>query len=309
MPKAIWLPEFACPRCGQPFSVTLDGGTAPAARCAGCGAIFRDRGGIVDCLLPEHAREIEPFIEQYRHVREQDGYRAQSPEYYRRLPDVSPDHSQYAEWRIRRETFDALCQRVLPQVGRAPLTVLDLGAGNGWIAHRLARLGHHTVAVDLIDDEEDGLGAWTHYNVSFVCVRADFDRLPFAPEQFDLVVFTGSLHYSPNVTATVGEAVRLLAPAGVIVALDSPTFRGDEDGRAMVAERDARFMYQYGLGHVIRRGVGYLTPAMLGAAAEAFHLELEFIPSTGSFTWAARRLLSATKLGRQPARFGMWVAQ
>ena len=309
MSEANWLPAFACPRCGQVVSVTLGGGSAPAASCTACGAVFRDRDGIVDCLLPEHARELEPFIEQYRRVREQDGYRTQPPEYYRRLPDVCPDHPQYAEWRIRRETFDALCHRVLPQLGRTPLTVLDLGAGNGWFAHRLARLGHHTVAVDLIDDDEDGLGARTHYDVSFVCVRTNFDRLPFAPGQFDLVVFTGSLHYSPDVVATVGGVARLLAPAGVIVALDSPTFRRDQDGRAMVAARDARFMSQYGLGHVIRRGVGYLTPEMLGAATEAFHLELKFIPSTGSLLWAARRLLSATRLGRQPARFGMWVAQ
>ena len=41
-----------------------------------------------------------------------------------------------------------------------PIRVLDVGAGNSWLSHRLASFGHQVVAVDRLDDELDGLGAW-----------------------------------------------------------------------------------------------------------------------------------------------------
>ena len=309
MPELAWLPAFTCPRCEQPVDVAVSNGATSTAGCVACGAVFRNRSGVLDFLLPDHARGLDAFLEQYRRVRTRDGHRTLPPDYYQRLPDVPVDHPQRAEWMIRRETFDAVRRRVLPTLGHTPLAVLDLGAGNGWFTHQLTRLGHHAVAVDLSDDEGDGLGARTHYDTSFVCVRADFDRLPFAPAQFNLVVFTGSLHYSPDVAATLRHVARLLTPGGAIVALDSPTFRYDEDGRAMVSARDARFRHEYGLRDIVQRGVGYVTPSMLKAASDALQLKLRFFPSTGSVWWAARRWVGVAKIGRPAARFGMWVAR
>ncbi len=94
------------------------------------------------------------------------------------------------------------------------MRVLDLGAGSGWLSHRLATLGYRVVAVDRLDDEADGLGACRHYPIAFPAVQADFDALPFEPHQFDLVVFDGSLHYSPNPAATLARGARAcLGPA------------------------------------------------------------------------------------------------
>ena len=115
--------------------------------------------------------------------------------------------------------------------GATPLHVLDLGAGSGWLSHRLTALGHRVVAVDAIDDEVDGLGACRHYAGDFAAVQADFDALPFAPAQFDLVVFNGSLHYAADTGATLERAHRVLAPGGALVVMDSPMFRADGDGR------------------------------------------------------------------------------
>jgi predicted RNA methylase len=44
-----------------------------------------------------------------------------------------------------------------------PLDLLDLGAGTGWMSYRLALRGHHPVAVDLLNDDRDGLGAARHF--------------------------------------------------------------------------------------------------------------------------------------------------
>ena len=88
--------------------------------------------------------------------------------------------------------------------------VLDLGAGNGWLAYQLSRRGHSVVAVDWSDDEFDGLGALCHYAATLAACHADFAALPFADAQFDLIVFNAALHYARNLADTFAESLRVL---------------------------------------------------------------------------------------------------
>src|SRR5262249_26982152 len=157
-------------------------------------------------------------------------------------------------------------------------TVLDLGAGSGWLAHRLSALGHHAVAVDAIGDEADGLGAVRHYQTPVVAVQADFDALPLAPGQFDLVVFNGSLHYAPAPPATLARAHRLLRLSGTLVVMASPMFHADGDGAAMVQDTVRRFARDFGLREIVQRGRGYLTFAALAETATALRLAAAFVP-------------------------------
>jgi predicted RNA methylase len=66
------------------------------------------------------------------------------------------------QWQVRARSFDALVRRVLVPAARTrgrALRVLDLGAGNGWLCYRAAQMGHEAVALDIRDDDVDGLGA------------------------------------------------------------------------------------------------------------------------------------------------------
>ena len=49
--------------------------------------------------------------------------------------------------------------RPLPERTERALRILDLGAGNGWMSYRLALQGHLPIAVDLLTNDRDGLGA------------------------------------------------------------------------------------------------------------------------------------------------------
>jgi SAM-dependent methyltransferase len=229
-------------------------------------------------------------------------------EHYRTLPSVPHTDPQAAEWLVRRETYHHLLQRVLAASSQ-PMQVLDVGAGTGWLSHRLASLGQRVVAVDALDDEADGLGAWRHYDVPFVVVQADFDALPFVPKQFDLVVFNGSLHYAPDAAATLARARRMLAPGGALVVMDSPMFRRDRDGAAMVDEKHRRFRLELAVADDVRPGVGYLTFARLGAIAASLDLQAQFVPTRGPLPWRLRRQFARVRLRRAPAAFGLWMAR
>lgn len=301
----VWLPRFACPECR---AVTAQNGRDRLV-CDRCGARFEQRSSVYRFLSPERAEAAEPFLQQYRLVRERQGYRSETPAYYRMLPYVGRDDPRAAEWRLRRQSYECLYRVALPGVQGGPLRVLDLGAGCGWLSHRLAAADHHVVAVDRLADEADGLGACRHYPVSFVAVQADFDALPFEPAQFDLAIFDGSLHYSPDPAATLAEAKRVLAPGAAVVVMDSPMFVRERDGRAMVIDQIRQLESEHGLTHVVRSGIGFLTFAALEHAATRLGLHGRFFRSRGSLGWRVRRQLAWLRLRRAPAAFGVWIAQ
>ena len=301
----MWLPQFACPEC----AAQIDEDGSGHVVCRECGHRFEHGNGVYRFLTASRLAAAEPFIRQYRLVREREGYRVAAPDYYRGLPSVGPADPHEVEWRLRRESYQHLQRHVLPRVWFVTMRVIDVGAGNGWLSHRLASVGHEVVAVDRLDDEEDGLGACRHYATRFPCVQADFDAPPFAPRQFNLVVFNGSLHYSPDVAATLARARRLLAPGGTLVVMDSPMFRRDGDGHAMVADKLRRFKTEYGLTDIVHPNVGFLTFQSLAEAVEPLGLRGRFFPTRGPLAWRARRHLSRIRLRRAPAAFGVWVAR
>lgn len=300
MPELAWVPAFVCPRCGG----TLAAAPSGALGCAACGIEVPLRERIYRFLPPERLQEIAPFVAQYRRVRADDGYRPVNPAYYRSLPDVDPRDPQAATWRIRRESFRHLCRRVLPFMGHRPLRILDLGAGNGWLCHRLTVLGHACVAVDRLDDTEDGLGAVRHYRAAFTCLQADFDGLPLAAGQFDLAIFNASLHYSSDPTSTLRHARERLVPGGILVVMDSPMFSTEAAGRQMLLAREAGLAVM--CGPPVSCGVGYLTESGLARAARDAGVAVRCIPSRGGLDWALRRWRAGRKHRREPARFGLW---
>jgi SAM-dependent methyltransferase len=308
--RTTWMPRFACPECGSDFQHHVGSaiGESLSFFCVRCGLQFAQREGLWRFLTPVRLAAAQPFIAQYRVVRDREGRRQSSPEYYRMLPSVAADDPHAREWHLRRETYHHLLGQAFATAPQS-IRVLDVGAGSGWLSHRLSELGHRVVAVDVLDDDADGLGARRHYRAPFVAVQADFDALPFAPQQFDVVVFNGSLHYARDVAATLARAHRMLASGGALVVMDSPMFHRDCDGRAMAAELRRRFQSDYGLEPVVHPGVAFLTFRELSAIADALDRRPHFVPSRGPLGWRVHRHLARVRLRRPAAAFGLWIAR
>ena len=271
---------------------------------------------MAETLAPEpgQAAARAQFAHEYRLVRRAEGWGSAEATYYRALPfrDLSGRFERI--WRLRARSFETFVDGVLrPLEDRLSrrLAVLDLGAGNGWLAYRLAQRGHTVLAVDLLVDPLDGLGAMRHYDARFAPIQAEFDHLPLGDRTADLAVFNAALHYSPNYAATLGEALRVVGrpPGGLLVILDTPFYRRAASGARMVQERQARFCRQYGFASDALGAEGYLTPQRLRRLAVELGLEWRVLAARR--TWRARvgRGLSRLRLGREPAEFPVIVGR
>ena len=286
--------ELVCPVCQSVLAVQDD-----AATCETCQLTFARREGIWRFLLPSREREFAVFLREYQTVRLDEGWGRSDAGYYRALPRVDPDDPQRDIWRIRAHSFE----RLLTLVGNGrPLKILDVGAGNGWLAHQLARRGHSVAALDLADDPRDGLGARAYYAASFEAYQAEFDRMPFGEAQFDGVIFNAALHYACALSVTLCEACRVTRPGGSVIVMDSPFYSDPFSGAIMVAEREASFARKYGFSRRVGT-IGFLTrPDLEQSAAEA-SLIMDIWAEDNRWATRLRRTWSEWRTRREPACF------
>ena len=219
------------------------------------------------------------------------------------------------QWSVRARSFDAFVNTVLkPMSSGGSVDLLDLGAGNGWLCYRVATSGHRATALDIRDDEVDGLGAAADYlgdgAPAFQRVKASFDMLPFDDGCFDVVLFNASLHYATDLASALAEASRVMAPGGVVVVLDSPFYRRDQDGRDMVAEKLANGHSRFGTSADVLLGqsfIEYLTRERIAAAAPALSWTRHRV--TYPLWYEMRPLVAWLKGHRRPSRFDVWTAR
>ena len=115
------------------------------------------------------------------------------------------------------EAFGHLLLRILP-----PITVADLGSGEGLLSELLARRCAKVIAVDNSEKmvefgakkaKKNGLK-----NLEFRL--GDLENPPIDAESVDLVILSQALHHASEPALAVKAAARLLKPGGQIMILD-----------------------------------------------------------------------------------------
>ncbi len=217
------------------------------------------------------------------------------------------------QWAVRARTFDAFLRDVIEPAGRR-LDILDLGAGNGWLSHRLAIGGHRCTAIDIRDDNVDGLGASGPFlgEADFYCLVAAFEAVPLPDESADLAVFNAALHYATDLGATLAEASRLVRQGGTIAILDSPFYACEADGAAMVAEKHAAAALRFGDRAESLLGlpfIEFLTVERLAQASGPLGLVWRRTRVRYPLWYEMRPLEALIRGRRSPSRFDLWTAR
>jgi len=115
--------------------------------------------------------------------------------------------------------------RLLP-----PLTIADLGAGEGGSALLLSRTAKRVIAVDSSARMiEVGRAEALRNGIANLDFRlGDMEEIPIGAGEVDLVWVSQSLHHALHPERALEEAARILAPGGRIVILDLARHRFEE---------------------------------------------------------------------------------
>lgn len=189
-----------------------------------------------------HAIHNNPFEQLYLKVRQKEG-RLYADAEVARLPDIDRHHPLYREWRIRKES----CQQLVRYLSdkNAPLRILEIGCGNGWLAHQLSFVpGSLVIGTDiqLTELQQAAKVFKERTNLHFMYGPPNQDL--FAERQADVIVFAASIQYFPSIKNTIQQMLGLLKPDGEIHILDTPLYKQSECEDARVRSQ----VYFDGLG-------------------------------------------------------------
>jgi SAM-dependent methyltransferase len=302
-----------CPRCAG----TLDSEPADSGKvCRACLFHLCEQEGIWRTLPEGRQKYYAQFISDYERIRAAEGRGSNSPDYYLALPFRDLSEKNQSQWFIRARTFRYMTKWILPQIktsARPNPRILDVGAGNGWLSFRLASMGFRPVAVDLLINDRDGLGAAKHFAnhlpTMFPCIQAESTHLPFASRQFDAVIFNASFHYAESYAHVVSEAVRCLRPGGMIIVADSPWYSKESSGEQMLAERRAFFRDRFGTPSDSIPSQEFLTNKRLHDLEEEFEFRWQHHRPYYGMRWSMRPSLARLGGSREPARFRIYTAR
>lgn len=300
-----------CPGCRHE-TAPLSSVGAEGWRCPSCGFHLAKRNGILHALPVERRGYYANFAEEYLTIRRDEGRGSEDPAHYLALPYRDTTGRLSAQWAMRAKTyryFERKILRGLEQELSGALNVLDLGAGPGWLSYRLALRGHRPVAVDLLDDPLDALGAAHHYHAAlgreFPAIQAEFDNLPLADSQFDLAIFNASFHYATDYRQTLQEVRRCMRWAARIVILDTPIYERYQHGERMREERHQQYQSQYGFRSDSVPSMEYLDQSMMRDLSKDLNLRWKVYRPWYGWPWHLRPLKSRLTRSRPPSRF--WI--
>ncbi len=296
--------RLRCPVCKGCFS--------DERRCTSCNFLLKEKDGIVLALAPDRLAYYADFIADYERIRDAEGRGSRDKSYYLALPHLDTTGNNSGQWRIRARSYDYLVRRVLNSSADGE-SVLDLGAGNCWLSFHLSRRGYRPVAVDLLTNAQDGLGAAIHYNRELRSdiprFQADLNRLPFQDEQFDVVIFNASFHYSEDYEITLREALRCTKPDGSVVVCDTPWYSRDENGRLMIAERRAYFLDRFCTASDSVESQEFLTDERLRSLEESLSIRWTVHSPWYGWRWAMRPWIARLRKRREPSKFRIYMAR
>jgi ArsR family transcriptional regulator len=134
---------------------------------------------------------------------------------------LGKDYVPGKSWKSTAEAF----LHLLP-----PMTIADLGSGDGGFALLLAQSAVHVIAVDssekMLDVARDQAQRAGASNVEFRL--GEMEEVPIDDASVDLVFFSQSLHHAAHPERAIREAARILRSGGRIVILDLAKHRFEE---------------------------------------------------------------------------------
>jgi hypothetical protein len=188
--------------------------------------------GIWRMMPPDQRAAADAYAERYRSRRKSQGWQRLEALQMAALPDISPPGWDKIYWPVRRQSYRALTSwlKGFSDGYDRPLRIVDMGAGVGWLASRLAVEGHDVVALDINCGDAFGLKAAgrlrSELSADMSLVQGDIDQPPFQQASVDLLIYNASLHYASDIMGCLSRAAATLHQGGGLVIMDSPISRG-----------------------------------------------------------------------------------
>jgi SAM-dependent methyltransferase len=180
-----------------------------------------------DGVFIQNELDIDTDFEKVYYSLRASEHRIYSNEELASLPEISLHHELHSEWEIRKRNsiqfIDYLKQK------NKLLKILEIGCGNGWLAHKIALVNNTEVlAIDLNYEElkQASLVFKNKENLHFA--YGNMESVMNTGIHFDCIVFSASIQYFPSLKDCIIQTFSLLNDNGEIHILDSILYKAHQ---------------------------------------------------------------------------------
>jgi ubiquinone/menaquinone biosynthesis C-methylase UbiE len=210
------------------------------------------------------------FESSYIELRRKEN-RLYNDEELSQLPLIVKNHPHHGEWLMRKRSCNRLLHHL--QKKQSPQKILEVGCGNGWLAHRLAGIpGCKVIGTDINFTElQQAARVFSHIpNLQFI--YCDIHSEILASMEFDCIVLASCIQYFSSLPDTIQFLLGKLKQNGEIHILDSPFYKSEEIDKAKQRTMD----YYRELGFPEMANYYFHHPV---TALAAFEYEMLYQPS------------------------------
>jgi SAM-dependent methyltransferase len=137
-----------------------------------------------------------------------------------RLPDLPAEHPHCKEWQLRKQMLHRLC-RYLAKRSNAT-EILEIGCGNGWLAHHLAETpGTLVTGLDINFTELQQAARVFSGDPNLCFVHGDIRSGILAGRRFDIIIFSASIEYFSSLKRIILTCLDYLNADGEIHIVDT----------------------------------------------------------------------------------------
>ncbi len=239
--------KLICPSCEAPLS---------EGRVCGNNHRFTEADGVLMLLTDAFRKRLQIFETHLAKMREKETIRRISdPAAFSELPFGAAIKND-GEWRLRQYDL-AIINKLLSDLPEQK--ILEIGAWNGWLSHRLTLENHQVLAIDYFSDEFDGLKAQKFYPVQWPAIQMDISNLsPLGAERFDVIILNRCLQFFSNPLDYMCSAATLLRPGGRIILTGIQCFPNPRKKIEQIAIARKNFQQSYGVDLFLNPTRGYL---------------------------------------------------
>ncbi|MBI1768797.1 MAG: class I SAM-dependent methyltransferase [Bacteroidetes bacterium] len=183
-------------------------------------------------LYQKDLERLNSFEYIYTQLRRKEN-RVYTDEIVESLPVIKGNHLSNdpflkKEWQIRTRSLKKLVNYFKK---KKPMSLLELGCGNGWLSHHLAVSFPHgnILAMDINETELlQGQRVFGRLYPNLTFIRADIFSCDLGNQKFDFIILAGTIQYFPDLNELIDKLLQLLSPYGEVHILDSPFYSPNE---------------------------------------------------------------------------------
>jgi ubiquinone/menaquinone biosynthesis C-methylase UbiE len=174
------------------------------------------------------------FETEYFNLRKKEG-RIVTDEELLQLPAVDRTHPLLNEWKVRRHSLKKL-DRYLSKKN-CPLSVLEVGCGNGWLCHQLSYIKDIRITgVDINEYELEQAKRVFAGRSKISFLYGNMTELP-PSQKFDIIIFAASIQYFSSLEKTIKTCMEKLHRDGEVHIIDTNFYSEEESIYAELRSR------------------------------------------------------------------------